>query len=280
METPTITNGQPVKADLVKDAINAPIKASNEKLNTATKALKDANASLKEPVAELETVTQRIEQSKIAIAGLMEVKKSFNKVNGSANFASALGADVSGANVAQSITDAAKSVKTALGTVKSAYADAIAMNGRVQHVDVVDTPDTKKLVTSYMDSTMAAVELTQSWKDTSVELAVDNSSFLKLNVDDNVARITDLTAKVAALGLDVDSTIADRQALLEQDTSTAGELQAKIDALNIEIEKNGLAISTSKEIIKNDGEIDSGSENSGKGNSKSSKNSGKSKKSK
>jgi len=263
----------------IRDALKAPIKESEKKRDAANDAVSNDTEILNSLKEELRTTEDRIDKSNNTLKDLAEVKKSFNEVNRLGNFALTLGADVDGASVAQSITDAAKSVKTALGSLEKAYPEAMAMNARVVKIDAEDDKDsTKDIVATYKDTTIAAADLTETWKNTSTKLAVENSSFLKLKVDGGKASITDLMTNIEALGQDVDSTIADRQALLEQDTTTASELKAKIDELNIEIEKNTMVSKTSAGIIEKNKKIDdANNQNSNKEVQETSKDSGKSK---
>lgn len=238
------------KTDPIKEALAAPPKELEKKRKTANEAKNEAEIALAEVEVEKAIVDKRIKKNTTAKAALSNVKESFNRVNRSGNFAAALATDVSGTNLAQSITDAAKSVKAALGSVDKAYTQALTMNGRVQKVEVVDT-DPKTLVKNYFSHTEQAVDHTEVWKQSSENLAVDNSSFLKLTVDNNVADITNLTAKIEALGKDVDATIVDIQTALDEDESTSADLQTKIDEFNLAKIKNELVIQTSVEVIEN-----------------------------
>ena len=264
MADSTTTNTTETNKDPLVAAKEAPMEASAKKRKDAKDAISGNTEEVKKTFDDLKAKNKSIANNKDELGKLEDVKSSFDKINRAGNNAATFATNVSGDAIAQSITEAAKAVKAALDSIEVTYPDASAMHARVTSVDVIKGDDSK-LTQKIVDATLKATEEVESWKNNSLNFAVDQSGFLTKDVVNSMTQIAELVTAIGTLGEDVDTTTSETQAALEADMTMAAQLQKTLDGLMLANMQNDLIIKTSDQFTNEtpDNNMDSGNDAEG-----------------
>lgn len=233
---------------LIDEAISAPIEALEKKKKDAEEKATDIKTRLTEATTSRSAVSKRIKDSGNELKALGKLTDSVESITQAVNMASSLAENVSGADIAKNLADAAISVKTALESVDKAHPEAKAMESKVKNVDVKKN-DPVGHVEEYSNTTEDAARLTEKWKKSKVKMAIDHSSSLKLDVDGALAKIADLTSAVETMGKDVEASISAVQALIDADSKELEESKTKVDGIQLEQHENNRVQDTVNKLI-------------------------------
>ena len=257
--------------DPINEVKMASTKNSKEKMEAAIGANKLADENRQSIKNDLNTSKDQIALGTSDVKKLESVKNGLNTLAHYSNLAIHLTSEFNGVNSAQSIIDTTKSIKTVLDTIENMYPDAMAMDGKVNSVDVIDSEDVKPLIKTYIKKAKSSTLSVEIWKNEVAQIAINESNSLKIDVDDYGQKIKDFKSAIEKVQKDIDTIHDSKKADLDNHQKEFSAFSAKLGEIDIEVFKNKHIIEIGNKLISSSTPTVSNTTNKSKSNKKNKK---------